>query len=135
MVDKSRPVYRRRQYLPPKSITEIGSKDRTILKPKALMNLISIKGKREIFCFCKLVKFYPHHIQPVSSLFRITLSVIFFTNGVTTMVIGKPITNVVKNMPNHTWKKFGTVPILIIATAIDVSKDIIEPIMAPNNNV
>jgi len=58
----------------------------------------------------------------------------FFTNGVTTIVIGKPIANVVKNMLNHIWMKFGTIPIFIIATAIDVSKDIIKPIMAPNNN-
>jgi hypothetical protein len=49
-------------------------------------------------------------------------------------VIGKPIPNVVKNIPNHIWKKFGTIPIFIIATAKDVSKDIINPIMPPNNN-
>jgi hypothetical protein len=50
-------------------------------------------------------------------------------------VIGKPIISVVKNMLNHIWKKFGTIPIFIIVTAKEVSKDIIKPIMAPNNNV
>jgi hypothetical protein len=63
------------------------------------------------------------------------LSVIFFTNGVTIIVIGKPIANVVKKMPNHICKKFGTIPIFIAATAKEVSKDIIKPIIAPNNNV
>jgi Zn-dependent membrane protease YugP len=35
----------------------------------------------------------------------VILSVIFFTNGVIIIVIGKPIANVVKNMPNHISKK------------------------------
>jgi hypothetical protein len=35
----------------------------------------------------------------------VILSAIFFTNGVIIMVIGKPIANVVKNMPNHISKK------------------------------
>jgi hypothetical protein len=35
-------------------------------------------------------------------------------------VIGKPIANVVKNMLNHIWKKFGIIPIFIIATAKEV---------------
>jgi hypothetical protein len=74
------------------------------------------------------------HIQLTSSQFYVILYAIFFTNGVTTIVIGKPIANVVKNMLNHIWKKFGTIPIFIIATAKEVSTDIIKPIMAPNNN-
>jgi hypothetical protein len=51
------------------------------------------------------------------------------------MVIGKPIVNVVKNMLNHIWKKFGIIPIFIIVTAKEVSTDIIKPIIAPNINV
>lgn len=73
-------------------------------------------------------------IQITSFQIYVILSTIFFTKGVTAIVIGKPIANVVKNILNHIWKKFGTIPIFIIATAKDVSKDIIKPIMPPNNN-
>ena len=57
-----------------------------------------------------------------------------FTNGVTTIVIGNPIVNVVKNIPNHISKKLGTIPIFTTVTVKDVRKDIIKPIIAPNNN-
>ena len=65
----------------------------------------------------------------------VILSAIFFTNGVIIMVIGKPIANVVKNIPNHISKKFRTIPIFIIVTAKEVSTDIIKPIITPNTNV
>ena len=35
----------------------------------------------------------------------VILSAIFFTNGVIIIVIGRPIANVVKNIPNHISKK------------------------------
>ena len=57
-----------------------------------------------------------------------------FTNGVTTIVIGKPIANVVKNTPSHISKKLGTIPIFTTVTVKDVRKDIIKPMIAPNNN-
>ena len=57
-----------------------------------------------------------------------------FTNGVTTIVRGKPIVNVVKNTPIHISKKLGTIPIFTTVTVKDVRKDIIKPMIAPNNN-
>ena len=57
-----------------------------------------------------------------------------FTNGVTTIAIGKPIVNVVKNTPSHISKKLGTIPIFTTVTVKDVRKDIIKPMIAPNNN-
>jgi hypothetical protein len=49
-------------------------------------------------------------------------------------VIGKPIVNVVKNIPNHISKKLETIPIFTTVTVKDVRKDIIKPIIAPNSN-
>lgn len=46
----------------------------------------------------------------------------------------KPIVNVVKNTPSHISKKLGTIPIFTIVTVKDVRKDIIKPMIAPNNN-
>ena len=57
-----------------------------------------------------------------------------FTNGVTTIVRGKPIVNVVKNTPSHISKKLGTIPIFTTVTVKDVRKDIIKSIIDPNNN-
>jgi hypothetical protein len=77
-----------------------------------------------------------HVLLPSLDLFsEDILSAIFFTNGVTIIVIGKPIANVVKKILNHIWKKCGTTPIFITVTAKEVSKDIIEPIIAPNSKV
>ncbi|HYZ95922.1 MAG TPA: hypothetical protein VE524_04865 [Nitrososphaeraceae archaeon] len=62
------------------------------------------------------------------------MSTMLFTNGVTTIVRGKPIVNVVKNTPSHISKKLGTIPIFTTVTVKDVRKDIIKPMIAPNNN-
>lgn len=55
------------------------------------------------------------------------------TNGVTATVIGKPIATVGKNILNHIWKKLGTIPIFTTVTVKDIRKDIIKPIINPNN--